>query len=111
MLPPDSVQNIRAELDRDAHALPVWAVRALRLMLDERDVLVAGIATADVAEEIATDRRRMALASQLLVEWEQELASVPEAPPESDAHWYALGHSRAMRSCLHDLRTVLTGRV
>lgn len=109
MLAPDSVANIRAVLDADHNAFPVWCVRALRLLLDELDAQREGRIGESTAEEMATTRRRMELARQLLVEWKHELEMAPDVPADSDADHYKRGHIHAVQSCIHDLRTVLTG--
>lgn len=113
MLPPDSVHNIRAVLDADNHALPVWAVRALRLMLDEREHLLAGLIGEAASEEMAKVRRRIGIAHQLLAEWQTALDQPPprgelgDIPDECERS-YLRGYARAIRSCIYDLRTVLT---
>lgn len=109
MLPPDSVANIRAVLDADTHAFPVWCVRALRLLLDDLDATRDGHLPEGALDELNDARRRLSMAKQMLVEWQHEIDTAPDVPPDSDAHHYRLGHVRAMRSCLFDLRTVLTG--
>ncbi len=111
MLPPDSITNIRAVLDQDRHALPVWAVRAIRLCLDELDAHREGAVGGSADEEMATVRRRIELAKQLLVEWQHAIDTTPDVPPDSDALHYRNGHVHATRSCMHDLRTVLTGGI
>lgn len=108
---PDSIANIRRVLDEDAHALPVWAVRAIRLCLDELDAQREGRIGESTAEEMATVRRRMELAKQLLVEWQDSIDHAPDVPADSDADHYKRGHVHAVRSCIHDLRTVLNGGI
>jgi hypothetical protein len=113
MLPPDNVTNIRAVLDADQHALPVWAVRALRLLLDEREHLIAGLMGETASEEMAKIRRRIGIAHQLLAAW---TVALDQPPPQGDPgdepdeceKSYLRGYARAMRSCIYDLRAVLT---
>lgn len=106
MLPPDSVSNIVQVLDADLHALPVWAVRALRLLLDERDALIHGAIGEPASGEIARTRQRLELAKQLLVEWDRQQDRYAHGHEGAD---YELGISRGMRACIDDLKTVLNG--
>lgn len=108
MLAPDSVKNIRYVLDQDAHALPVWAVRAIRLLLDERDHLLSGMLVAHSCEEMLRAERRVAAAKQLVEAWHDELerrAGYGQNPASAE---YERGYARGVRACIFDLRTVLT---
>jgi len=105
MLAPDSVQNIRAVLDADNHALPVWAIRALRLLLDEREHLIAGLIGETATEEMAKVRRRLSAARMLLEGWRDALDQRDLNPSNVE---FERGYTRAVRDCLHDLRAVLT---
>lgn len=107
MLAPDSVANIRAVLDADDHALPVWAVRALRLLLDERECLIAGLIGEPASEELAKDRRRVCAMRQLVTGWLESLETVKASAFASTEH--AKAHRRAVEACAFDVRTVLDG--
>lgn len=108
MLPPDSVENIRKVLDADLHALPVWAVRALRLLLDEREHLIAGAVGEPVTSEIVRVRRRLELARELLPQWRRQAEVYAHEHEGAD---YQLGVARGIRMSLDDLRSVLEGEL
>ena len=86
----------------------MWAVRALRLLLDEREALLHGAVGEPAASEIVKTRRRLELARQLLEDLErqhQQCATDFVAAP------YELGLARGLKMAIDDLRFVLTGEL
>lgn len=104
MLPADSVENIRKVLDQDAHAFPVWCVRAMRLLLDERECLVSGLIGEPASEAMAKDRRRICALRQVMKGWAESLDKPIEGSDE-----YVRGIKRGLRNCIYDVLTVLEG--
>jgi hypothetical protein len=105
MLAPDSVANIVAVLDEDEHALPIWSVRALRMLLAERERLIAGELVATAADELTRMRRRLARAHALVAQWDRQRERYAH---EYEGSEYELGVARGLREASLDLRRALT---